>query len=157
MNLFEIDEAVRGCVDPETGEIVDPAALDALEMERSRKIRNIACWIKNLRSDAEQLRQQEQAFAARKRAKLNRAESLERYLKAYLNGEPVKDTEYTVSWRNTKGSEVTDFYLLPDKYKIPQEPRVDKMALLADLKEAEKNGCAIPGAELVIGKSMTIK
>ena len=61
-NLFEIDAAIMAamdrCVDPETGEIDGEVytELEALQMERERKIENIACWVKNLRSDADDLK-----------------------------------------------------------------------------------------------------
>ena len=49
MKLYEINEAIENCVDTETGEILDEAALDALKIEREEKIRNIAAWIVNLK------------------------------------------------------------------------------------------------------------
>jgi len=165
MNLFEIQREIHECqkpvVDAETGEIVgweiDIERLEQLEMDRQMKIRNIVCWIKNLRSDAAQLAEQEKTFAARKKARNNKADSLEGYLKAYLDGEKVVADEFMVNWRESKSSDVTDIKALPDKYKIPQDPKVDKRMLLADLKVAEKNGETIPGAQIVVGKSMSIK
>jgi V/A-type H+-transporting ATPase subunit E len=53
MNLFEIDDAILACVDLETGDIIDVEKLEALELERDTKISNIACWIKNLKAEAE--------------------------------------------------------------------------------------------------------
>ena len=53
-NLFEIDRAIMDamekCIAPETGEIDGEiyTELEALQMERTKKIENIACWIKNL-------------------------------------------------------------------------------------------------------------
>ena len=51
--LYEIDKAILECVDAETGEIIDDKALEELELARDNKIENIACWIKNLKADAE--------------------------------------------------------------------------------------------------------
>lgn len=56
MNLYKIEEEILKCVDTETGEIINVEALNALKMQRDTKIENIALWIKNLLSDAEQLR-----------------------------------------------------------------------------------------------------
>ena len=44
MTIFEIDEAILECVDLETGEIIDAERLDALQMERDKKIENVALW-----------------------------------------------------------------------------------------------------------------
>lgn len=39
MNLYEIDTEILGCVDMETGEIIDDGRLDRLQMERKRRLR----------------------------------------------------------------------------------------------------------------------
>lgn len=70
MNLYEIDlaieEAFTQAVDPETGEVNDEymAQLDALEMERDRKVENIACFIKNLKADASEGRERRPSEAS---------------------------------------------------------------------------------------------
>ena len=74
MNLFEINKQLTNCiklasgdfVDTETGEVIDTEAIEALEMERDTKIRNIACWIKNLEADEKALAEQEKVFKDRK-------------------------------------------------------------------------------------------
>ena len=67
MNIYEIDntiltasEAILDLVDEETGEVTDidqfeslKAEIDGLQMERNQKISNIACWIKNLKAEAD--------------------------------------------------------------------------------------------------------
>ena len=71
MNLFEIDEAIEKAfalaVDPETGEVDEErmVLLEALHMERDKKIENIACLIKNLKADAAALKAEKDAFAKR--------------------------------------------------------------------------------------------
>ena len=56
MNLYDIDKAILSCVDMETGEIIDAEKLDELKMEKEQKIRNIACWVKELKAEAEALK-----------------------------------------------------------------------------------------------------
>ena len=72
MNLYDIDKAILSCVDMETGEIIDAEKLDELKMEKEQKIRNIACWVKELKAEAEALKQQKEAFAAREKAAIRR-------------------------------------------------------------------------------------
>ena len=38
MKLYEIDNAILDCIDLETGEVIDTERLDALNMERSKRI-----------------------------------------------------------------------------------------------------------------------
>ena len=92
MNLYEIDrqiqELIENSVDPETGELtLDPAALDALQMEREAKIENLACYVKNLTADAKAIKAEEQALSERRKAAENKAERLKRYLSDALEGE----------------------------------------------------------------------
>lgn len=52
MTLYEIDQAIQGLVDPETGELMDYEAFAALQMDRDAKIENMALWYKDLMADA---------------------------------------------------------------------------------------------------------
>lgn len=47
MTLYEIDSAIMDCVDEETGEIIDLEKLEALNIERDKKVEGIALAVKN--------------------------------------------------------------------------------------------------------------
>lgn len=51
MNLYEIDEAILTCINPETGEVDDLDRLTKLQMERDRKVENVACCVVAGRAD----------------------------------------------------------------------------------------------------------
>ena len=153
MNLYEIDQEIMNCVDMETGEIIDPARLDELQMDRDIKIENIACWIKNLYADAEAFKTEKQSFADRKKAAEDKAESLKKYLANYLAGQKFSTPKVAISFRKTSSVNVTDMTLIPKKYLKFADPTPDKTAI----KNAIKNGERVSGAELVDGKSMSIK
>lgn len=159
--LYEINQNILNCitteegmtVNTETGEVIDVAALEALELERSEKIRNIALWIKNLKSDAVALDAEEKAFKARKDAAKRKAEQLSGYLASVLNGEKVTGTDFAISWRKSTAVNVLDEKNIPPTFLIPQPPKVDK----AGISKALKNGESVTGAELVERQNMTIK
>ena len=153
MNLFEIDQKITDCVDLETGEIIDMEMLQELQMEREQKIRNVILWIKNLRADAEALKAQKDAFAARQKATENKIDSLKQYLSATIAGENIKAVEYTISWRKTVGTDIVDAAAIPDEFLIKQEPKVDRASILAALK----HGAIIPGVQLKESIAMTLK
>lgn len=160
MNLYEIDqkmmEAFAAAVDPETGEIIDDemkSAFDQLAIDRDQKIENICLFIKNLRADAAALKAEKDAFAAREKAAENKAESLLRYLKGYLNGEPFKTTRAAVSWRKTKSVKIDNLSLIPADYVTQPEPVPNKIAI----RKAIAAGELVPGAELVESQSMTVR
>lgn len=162
MNLFEIDAEISACVklensdgfvNVETGELIDMAALDGLKMERDKKVRNIACWIKNLESDEKQLAEQEKIFRDRKNATKRKREQLESYLASFLNGRKWSNKEVRVLWRTSEAVEITDLKKLSSYYLRFKEPDVNKTLLKADLKA----GVVLPGAELVKKNNMSVR
>lgn len=62
-SIYEIDQQIMQCIDFETGEIVDAEKLNALQIEKDKKIEGIACWIKNLNAEAQNIKAEEQALA----------------------------------------------------------------------------------------------
>lgn len=161
MNLFQIDNEIEACVKLEsgdfvntmTGEIIDTAALDALKVERDTKIRNIACWIKNLESDEKQLSEQETIFKNRKNAVKRKRESLESYLASFLQGKAWKNKEVEVKWKRSETVEVTDAKKLSSYYFRFKDPEVNKVLLKADLKA----GVKLDGCKLVEHNNMSVK
>ena len=152
-NLFEINQAILNCIDLETGEIIDTAALDRLEMERDTKVENIALWIKNLNADAAALKAEKQALDARQKAAENKAESLKKYLAAALNGSKFTTPKVAITWRRSESVEVTDISKLDDDYLKYSDPTPDK----TKIKAALKLGIELEGATLTEKQNMQIK
>lgn len=152
MNLFEIDRAILEMVDSETGEILDYEAFAELQMEKDQKIRNICLWIKNLVAEAKALEDEEKRFAERKKAAKNKAESLKRYVDSFLQGEPIKTTEFIVSYRKSEQTIVDNINLIPGEYLKFKDPEADKTAL----KKAIKGGAEIPGVHLETVNNISI-
>ena len=154
-SLYKIRKEIEDCVDMETGEIIAPERLEALKMDRHEKLRNIACWIKNLRSDAAAYAEEEESFYKRKQAALKKASSLEAYLADALHGERVKDKEFSISYRRSDSIEVAPEAVakLPDEFKVFAPPRANKKAL----KEAIKNGAVFEGVQVVEKNNIQIK
>ena len=151
MTLYEINEEITNCIDPETGE-VDAEKLEALEMLRDEKIEGIALWIKDLKAEAEALKAEKQAFEKRQQAAEKKAESLKNYLTGYLNGEKFKTTKCAVSFRKTQSVNIINVMDVPPMY-VNVEIKPDKNAIKAALKEGKK----VSGAELVESTSCQIK
>ena len=151
--LYEINQQILDCIDPDTGEIADFEKFDALQVERETKIENIALWIKNLKAEAEALKAEKQAFADRQKACENKAESLKRYLDHALEGQAFKTTKVAVSFRKTKSVEIDNVLDLPAEYLRFSEPTADKTAI----KKAIDEGKEITGAHIVEGLSLSIK
>lgn len=158
MNLYEIEQEIMNCVDMESGEVIDIARLDALTMERDTKIENIALWIKNLLSDAEQIKEEKNSLAEREKACKNKADSLKKYLSSYLAGSKFNTPRVAISFRKSESVEVNDINQImlldnADDYLKYDEPTADKTAI----KQAIKAGVNIPGCQLVENNNIQIK
>lgn len=150
--LYEIDKAILECVDAETGEIIDDKALEELELARDNKIENIACWIKNLKADAESYKKEKEVFVQREKAAKNKAESLKRYLEMALGGEKFKTSKVSISYRKSEIVEIDEIEKLSDEF-IKIEKKADKTAIKAAIKE----GAEIVGARIVENNNIQIK
>lgn len=143
--LYEIQEDILSCIDLKTGEIIDVERLHGLQMERRQKIRNIACWIKNLLADARAYEEEEKSFAARKTAAKNKADSLKQYLSDCLHGEKMQDKEFSIGWRKSQRIHIDEGAAVPPAYLIPVPDKVDKQGL----KDALRQGVLLPGIALM--------
>lgn len=159
-SLYEIDHAIMDCIDMDTGEILDSAKLDALQMERKAKIEGVALWVKNLEADAEAFKAEKDAFAAREKAAKNKADSLKRWLTEALQGEKLSLPRAAISFRKSEAVEIPNkdlFVVWASKehndlltYKAP-EPNLNA------IKKALKDGVELPCAVLVERKNINIK
>ena len=154
MNLYEIDAAITACIDPETGEVLDEEALNALHMEREKKIENVACWVKNLNAEAEACKAEKKVFTERAQAAERKAEKLEKWLFDALAGKAFSSGKCAVRCSRRPAVTVFDEAALPAEYvaeKITKSP--DKTAI----KAAIKAGIEVPGAALVDSLSVSVK
>lgn len=155
MRLYEIDDAILECVDQDTGEVIDIDRLEALELERDTKISNIACWIKDLKAEAEALKTEKQNLEKRQKAAENKSEQLKNYLFGYLNGAKFKDSRCAISYRKSTATvldENINLDALPDEYK-----NVKVTPSLTAIKEALQSGIELDGCHLVERESIQIR
>ncbi len=151
--LYEIDAAIMACIDSETGEVIESEKLDALLMERDRKLEGVALWIKNLESDAAAIKAERDALDKRMKSAESKAKSLREWLKNALECQPFETARVRVSFRKSESTEI-DESILDKKWcreKVTYSP--DKTAI----KNAIKAGQTVEGARLVINQNIQIK
>ena len=151
--LYEIDEAILACIDQETGEILDEEALQELQLEREAKVEAVALWYKNTLSDAEQYKQEKNAFAEKERKARDLAERLKNWLDYALSGQKFKTTRVAISYRKSEQLIVDDVYKIDDEFLRYKEPEPDK----TKLKEAIKNGATFEGVRLEEKQNISIR
>ena len=158
MTIYEINEEILNCIDLETGEIIDIDRLNDLQLERDAKIENVACWIKELKAEAEAIKTEKQTLAERQKVAENKAESLKKWLAYALQGEKFKTAKCSVSFRKTESVEVTDEGLSNlmkehDELLTYKAPEPNKKAI----KDALKDGLSVEGVRLGCNTSVIIK
>ena len=160
--LYEIDQDILGCVDAETGEILDAEKLDALEMERERKLEGVTLWVKDLSAEAAAVKEEADKLTARKRALDNKITALKSWLLIALDGQKLKTPRCNVYQTHSQRLSVADEEELvkfletleePEQFLRFREPELRK----DEIKKALKEGTIIPGASLEETESVVIK
>lgn len=159
--LFEIDQAIMDCIDPESGEILDIDRLNALQMERGKKIESVALWIKNLEADATAYKWQKDVFAEREKAAKSKIESLKKWLMGALNGQKMSTDKVAISFRKSDSLEIANedefvnwaWKMNRDDLLKYTDPTPDKTAI----KQAIKSGLTVFGCSLVEKMNAQIK
>lgn len=152
----QIEAALNDAVDQETGEVISEKALEALqelEMQKDEKVEQLALLYKNKVAEANALKAEKMAFAARQTAAEKTAESIKQYLAQTLNGEKIKGDRYTIGWRKSESVTIAKDAFLPDEYLTFKEPEPNKTAI----KKALKAGIQIEGAILAETNNIQIK
>ena len=161
LSLYEIDHALEALVDEETGEIKDFDAFEALQMERDKKIENVACWTKNLDAEAKAIRAEELSLAERRKSLEKKRERLMDYLDRALDGNPFKSAKCSVTFRKSTRVEITNMEELVHwcvtnghdglvQYSAPSVAKSDISSLL-------KTGVSVDGAELATSMNVGVK
>jgi hypothetical protein len=160
--LYEIDNEILDCVDMETGEILDTEKLDALQMEREKKLEGVALWVKDLKAEADAVKAEADKLTARKKSLDNKIESIKTWLTGALDGEKLKTARCNVYQTHGQRLVVEDEERLisllqslnePEQFLRFHEPELRK----DEIKKAMKNGMTIPGASLEETESIVIK
>lgn len=166
MKLYEYDDIIATLyraaenedgIDPETGMVFDITQLDALEMERDKKIENALLYEEQMKADAKEIDEYIKRLQERSRAKKNTAESIKNWLIGRMQESKESKFETTrirASLRVVAANKtvITDELLLPPQYlKTKIEP--DTTAIKAAIKAGE----VVPGATLIDSVSLTVK
>lgn len=160
-SIYEINQAILDCLDPETGEILDMEALEQLQMDRAQKAENVACWRKNLMALIGSIKEEEDALKKRREVYQRKVDSLDNYLSTHFSGEKIETARAVINWRKSTGVEITDeleavdylMHIAHEEVLKCAAPTIDKKAVKALLEAGEK----IPGIVLADRMNLQIK
>ena len=160
--LYEIESDILSCVDMETGEILDTARLDALQMERDRKLEGVACWVKDMAAEItarkEEIRKQQAAVKSLDA----RIDGCKEWLRQNLAGERFKTPKVSVSYTHNQRVKVDDeqaaIEAMSKSVELVGFLRIPPIELRKDdIKKALKDGKEIPGCSLETTEGVVIK
>lgn len=163
ITLYELASEFRATADQLADmDLPEDVVIDTLEsvsLPLEQKCTSVACFVRNLEATAEQIKQAEQAMAARRKAIENRAGHVRDYLMQNMQRCEISKIEtplFKIAIRdNPESVQIEDERQLPQDYmrEIPATYQPDK----ALIKQAIKDGHDVPGAKLVRGQRLEIK
>lgn len=158
MTLYEMTEQARTLYDLlESGEIDEQTYTDTLEaIGADEKVDSYCQIIRQLNADAEMCKAEIDRLTEKKRSAIANADRMKAVLLDFLRtveGGKVKTALFGASIRKTQSANITDENAIPTAYRIPQPDKISKTDILRDLKA----GAEIPGAEIAVSESVTIK
>lgn len=159
MNLYEIMQSINEVIEMVDDDwVLLPEAekyLNELEITQAEKFKNLWALIKNLSSNAEELKAEKQRLAEKQRQTENKIDRLKKYLQFIMEWEKLNKYEvwiFSFSLRNSSSVRIDDWVLLPDEYvKVTIDPKKN------EIKEALKNWIIIDWCSIIENKSLIIK
>lgn len=151
--LLNLRETEDGIICTLTGELLTTADLEKLAVEKDKVIENLACWYKELETDADGIDAEIKRLQERKKAKKNKAEQLKKVLADELNGKKFETAKCAMSFRKSSSVVVDNEDSIPGGYLVEQKPKVDKTAI----KKALNAGVEVAGCHLETKNNLQIK
>ena len=158
MNIFEMTVAANQLYDLLTsGEIDEQTFNDTLQaMGTEEKLESYCKVIRQLEADAEMLKAEKERIENKKKTVDNSIGRMKKAVMEFMKASgSTKSTAgtFTVALSTSKATKIVDESLIPKKYFIKQEPKIDKKAIL----EMLKSGAKVKGCELQINEGVRIK
>ncbi|RWR06715.1 siphovirus Gp157 family protein [Siminovitchia fortis] len=158
MNLYELSTAYQQIQTMiEDGQEGLEDTLESLNDAIEDKAVGYAKVMKNLEAQANAIKDEEKRLAERRKSLENNIKRLKDSLEAAMISSDMKRIKTELFSFNIQKNPPSVFVRseksIPEEYFIPQEPKLDKKALLADLKEGKE----VPGVEIRQSEGLRIR
>ena len=153
--LSEIDALFEDSVDPETGEIINPAfeeELAKLMQDRDVGLEQIALLYKDTKSELVALKEAEKDVQKKMASAERRMEFCKNFLTIQLNGEKFGTALVSVYYQTTSSVDIQDESAIPAEYiKTVSTP------MKTEIKKAIQAGKEVPGCVIMKTTSTVIR
>ena len=163
MTLREIDQAILGLFDPETGDLLDEDGIEfeLLQMEREDKIKNTALYFRQLAGETKVLADEIAGLQKKKKVTENKMRWLKYLLNEALQGQKFHHPLVDVSYRKStyldiqNESAVIEFCQKSGHLDCLKQKPVEIST--SDVTRLIKEGVEVPGAEIAERYNLGVK
>lgn len=159
-NLFDLNESELEILEMLENEELSfedvKDTLDSIREEQKRKYDFMQKMILSLKGDVNTLKERETSLNKRRKSYENKIKSVQNYMldsMKYKGETKFKTEEFTYFIRKSETTQIEDENVIPDKYKTPQLPKIDKTQIKKDLK----SGIDVSGASLIENESLGVR
>ncbi|MCO4330293.1 siphovirus Gp157 family protein [Staphylococcus hyicus] len=159
-NLFDLNESELDILEMLENEELSfedvKDTLDSIREEQKRKYDFMQKMVLSLKGDVNTLKERETSLNKRRKSYENKIKSLQNYMldsMKYKGETKFKTEEFTYFIRKSETTQIEDENVIPDKYKTPQLPKIDKAQIKKDLK----SGIDVSGASLIENESLGVR
>lgn len=163
MTLREIDQAILGLFDPETGDLLDEDGIEfeLLQMERDDKIKNTALYFRQLAGETKVLADEIAGLQKKKKVTENKMRWLKYLLNEALQGQKFHHPLVDVTYRKSTYLDITNenaviaFCQESGHLDCLKQKPIEISA--SDITRLIKEGVEVPGAEIAERYNLGVK
>ena len=163
MTLREIDQAILGLFDPETGDLLDEDGIEfeLLQMEREDKIKNTALYFRQLAGETRVLADEIAGLQKKKKVTENKMRWLKYLLNEALQGQKFHHPLVDVSYRKSTYLDITNenavIAFCQESGHLDCLKQKPIEISTSDITRLIKEGVEVPGAEIAERYNLGVK
>lgn len=163
MTLREIDQAILGLFDPETGDLLDEDGIEfeLLQMEREDKIKNTALYFRQLAGETKVLADEIAGLQKKKKVTENKMRWLKYLLNEALQGQKFHHPLVDVSYRKSTYLDITNenavIAFCQESGHLDCLKQKPIEISTSDITRLIKEGVEVPGAEIAERYNLGVK
>lgn len=163
MTLREIDQAILGLFDPETGDLLDEDGIEfeLLQMEREDKIKNTALYFRQLAGETKVLADEIAGLQKKKKVTENKMRWLKYLLNEALQGQKFHHPLVDVTYRKSTYLDITNenavIAFCQESGHLDCLKQKPIEISTSDITRLIKEGVEVPGAEIAERYNLGVK
>ena len=155
-NLYLVSKDMANLIDPETGEIADYEAFEALQLRKEQLVSEMGNAFLNICAEGDAIDEAIKRLEGLKQKNMAKQAKMMDHLRQATGEENYKTPFITIQFRQTKATIIDDKDAIPEEYMVTKTT-VTKNPNKDAIKKAIESGQEVPGAHVACYKSMSVK